>query len=319
MSYCKIPIFHRPFNTMAATLLILCCCAVPGTSADSPPLPPVSPPLTLEELKNATYAGIDTTPIKLTRGLYEGSPYLPGGASRQRIELLESQPVTGDLSGDGNNDSLVFLSEDDGGSGAFLYMAVMGRIQGKIVNIATVRLGDRISVRSISVDKGQITLDLLLFGPKDLPCCPSDLVQRVWTLERAALVERVGKKRQGSLKPATLEGVEWLFRGVIPQLTEPDGAGGTLILEKERISGSAGCNRFLGNATAAKVPGDINFKATKITNRVCGGTVMAHEEEYLEALRHVVKFGYFLGDLTLSWRKKDGTLGIIRFAPRKTS
>ena len=41
------------------------------------------------------------------------------------------------------------------------------------------------------------------------------------------------------------------------------------------------------------------------------------EDRYLEALRRVVSFGFFLGDLTLSWQKENGSLGTMRFAPRK--
>ncbi len=302
-------------SILTVTLMITCGWSVVGETS-SPPLHIVPPPPTLEEMRNATYTGIDTTPIKLTDGRYEREPYIPGGVIRQRIELLDGQPAIGDLDGDGVMDAVAFLSENDGGTATVLHMAVMSRIKGKIVNIATIRLGDRINIRSIAVERGQITLDLLQFGAKDAACCPSELIARVWTLERTGMVERVAKKRQGTLKLGTLEGDEWLFRGFTPQLTQPEGTGASFLLEKDQISGSAGCNRFMGTATATKVPGVVTLKATKSTNKECGGREMKDEEEYLEAVRKTVKFGFFLGDLTLSWQKKDGSLGVMRFAHR---
>jgi heat shock protein HslJ len=277
-----------------------------------------SPP-GLDELKNATFAGIDTSPIKLVNGIFVGPPYVPGGAGRQRIELLDAQPVFGDLTGDGAGETVVFLSEDNGGTGTYLYMAVMGRSQGKIVTIATVRLGDRLGVRSILIDKGQISLELLQHGAKDAACCPSELVTRTWSLERTGLVERVVKKRPGTLTLATLAGVEWVFRGFKPQQAASGAAETTLVFEKNRISGSAGCNRYLGYSATTKIPGEVTLKASKASNSECDSTVMNHEERYLEALRRVVRFGYFFGDLTLSWQKEDGSQGVMRFAPRKVT
>jgi heat shock protein HslJ len=271
------------------------------------------------ELKNATFTGIDTSPIKLVNGIFVGPPYVPGGASRQQIELLDAQPVTGDLTGDGAGETVVFLSEENGGTVTYQYMAVMGRSQGKIVTIATVRLGDRLGVRSILIDKGQITLELLQQGAKDAACCPSELVSRTWSMERTGLVERVVKKRPGTLTLATLAGVEWVFSGFTPQQVASEVAETTLIFEKNRISGSAGCNRFLGYAATTKVPGEVTLKASKTSNRECEATVMNHEGRYLEALRRVVRFGYFFGDLTLSWQKEDGSQGVMRFTSRKVT
>jgi heat shock protein HslJ len=260
--------------------------------------------------------GIDTNPIKLTNGVYEGLPYVPGGAARQRIELLDGQPATGVLNGDGDNETVVFLSEQRGGTSTDLYMALMGRVKGRIITLATVRLGDRISVRSIRIDKEQVSLDLLQSGAKDAACCPSELVTRTWSLERTGLVERVVKKRPGTLALKTLEGVQWVFRGSIPQQAAGE-AEATLVFEKDRISGAAGCNRYLGYAATTKVPGELTLKAIKSSNGECGGSAMRYEDQYLEALRQVVRFGFFLGDLTLSWQKADGSLGTMRFAPRK--
>ena len=279
----------------------------------------IAPPPTLDELKNATFTGIDTNPIKLVNGVFEGPPYVPGGVSRQLIELLDGQPATGDLNGDGARETVVFLSEDNGGTGTYLHMAIMGRSKGKIITIATVRLGDRLGVRSILIDKGQITLELLQHGAKDAACCPSELVTRTWSLERSGLIERVVRMRPGKLTLATLADVEWVFRGFKTPQGEYGTGKSTLLFEKNRISGLAGCNRYLGAATTTKVPGEVTLKVSKTSNSECEVKVMIDEDRYLASLRKVVGFGFYLGDLALSWQKEDGSLGVMRFAPRQST
>ena len=316
MPYRNVARFNNLLGTITVTLLILFGSPAPGKTADTPPLNITPPPPALEEMKNATYTGIDTVPIKLTNGHYESAPFLPGSSLRLRVDLLQGQPAIGDLNGDGIKDSVVFLSEDDGGSGVFLYMAVMTRSNGRLVNISSVRLGERLSVRSVLVEKGQISLELLQFDAKDAPCCPTEIVARVWTLEHSGLVERGAKKRLGTLKLASLEGGDWLFRGFSPQMTQPVDTSASLHLENSRISGSTGCNSYRGPITATKVPGEVIISATKTTNNVCSSKIMKDEDEYLTALRRSVNFSYYLGDLTLSWKKKDGSMGSMRFAPR---
>jgi len=62
----------------------------------------------------------------------------------------------------------------------------------------------------------------------------------------------------------------------------------------------------------------LTLKASKSSNSECEVKAMIDEDRYLAALRRVVRFGFFLGDLTLSWQKEDGSQGVMRFAPRKT-
>ena len=273
----------------------------------------ISPPPTPDELKHATYTGIGTVPIRLSGGSYAGPPYVSGGASRQRVELLDSAPCAGDLNGDGTAESVVFLSEENGGTATMLHMAVMGRTNGAVATIAAVPVGERVSVRSVKLENSQITLEILQAGPKDPACCPSELVTRTWMLERVGLVESGTRKRTGVLKLATVEGVEWLLRpGSLP--SPPGAPVVSLRFDRERISGDAGCNRYAGSAAPAGLPGELTLKAVKATNRECPAAVMNQEQQFLQALRRTVRYGFYLGDLALTWQKEDGSLGLLRFA-----
>ncbi len=310
MAFIRKRVYGGALHSLLVVLLLLSLSVAAGAASPSAPL-------TMTELKNATYTGIDTTPITLVDGRYEGAPYVPGGNSRQRLELLDSQPAAGDLNADGTDETVVFLTENNGGTDSCLYMAVMGREKGTIVTLGAVRLGERLSVRAVSVEKRQITLELLQYGAKDAACCPSELATRSWSMEGVNLVELVTRKRPGTLSLATLSGGDWLFRGFDPLHPAQVASGATLLFQKEQISGASGCNRYIGSAAATKVPGTVTLKAIKVTNTDCGTKVMSDEQRYLDALRRVSRFGYFVGDLLLSWQKEDGSLGTMRFSPRK--
>jgi hypothetical protein len=75
----------------------------------------------------ATYTGIFDAPVTLVEGRFEGAPYVPGGASRPVVMLLAEPRASGDLTGDAEPERAVVLAADSGGSGTFVYLAVLGR------------------------------------------------------------------------------------------------------------------------------------------------------------------------------------------------
>jgi hypothetical protein len=78
--------------------------------------------LTVAQLQNATYSGIYDEPVTLVDGQYEGEPFTPDSASRPVVSYLGE--AFGDLDGDGVEDAAVFLVENSGGTGDFVYVAV---------------------------------------------------------------------------------------------------------------------------------------------------------------------------------------------------
>ena len=76
-------------------------------------------------LESATISGIYENPIKLKDGRYEGEPFVPGGASRPTVTLLPEPRARFDVDGDGSPEWLAVLAESSGGSGTFLYLAVV--------------------------------------------------------------------------------------------------------------------------------------------------------------------------------------------------
>lgn len=139
-----------------------------------------------ESVRNLTYTGIYTDAVTLEDGTYTGEPFVPGSASRPTVDLV--QVAVGDLNGDGVQDAAVVLTENSGGSGSFVYLAAVVDDAGSMTNVATVLLGDRWEINSLTVTDGQIALDALRPGATDPLCCPSENVSQHYMLQDGQLV-----------------------------------------------------------------------------------------------------------------------------------
>lgn len=129
--------------------------------------------LSIEMLGGLTYRGILDQPVTLSGGLFEGEPFVEGGASRPTVSLMAAPVAYGDLDGDGRADAAALLVSDSGGSGDFVYLAVVEWRDGQPVNTASALLGDRVQVKSLAVADGLIQAELLSHGPDDPACCPT--------------------------------------------------------------------------------------------------------------------------------------------------
>lgn len=119
-----------------------------GCADEQPSLPP-SP----EQLADAIYTGIYDEPV-----------------------------ATGEIDGTSGAEAAVLLAENSGGSGSFVYLAVVGLQDGKPVNLGTALVGDRSQVQTISIEGSRIRLELLEHGPLDPACCPSSPASQIWVL-----------------------------------------------------------------------------------------------------------------------------------------
>jgi hypothetical protein len=161
------------------------------------PAPPVSMPQPtaasiVPYLKSAEYP-LDLSPtgsIRLENGLYEGPPAAPGSATKLTVRLGEML-ASGDINGDGTEDTAMILRADPGGSGTFFYLAVVLNEQGKPRAAASVFIGDRIQVQSLHIERGMIKVAFLDHGPAQ-PLASPPTVQSEQTYEY----------RDGTLGPA---------------------------------------------------------------------------------------------------------------------
>jgi hypothetical protein len=181
---------------------------VVATSTNTP-LPPVptdtsiptaSSSLTLDMLKNATYrAPFYDRIVTLVDGSFSThsttDPYL--------VEML-NVVAFGDLNGDGAGDAAIILFESGGGTGMFESLVAALNSGGLPTQAGQAQLGDRVRINAMTIDAGAISLDMLVQGPNDGMCCPSQPETQVYrmagdTLWMTSLTSRTPDNRERSI------------------------------------------------------------------------------------------------------------------------
>jgi len=131
---------------------------------------------------DAEYRGIFDEPVQLEKGRYQGPPYVPDGASRPELVLIADRMAAGDLDGDGRKEIATVLARSEGGSGTFLYLALLREAGEGLVNFETLLLGDRVQVSTLEIHDRTLVTGLLTHGPSDPACCPTLAIWRTWEL-----------------------------------------------------------------------------------------------------------------------------------------
>jgi heat shock protein HslJ len=277
---------------------------------------PIAAPPSYQDLADATFTGILDQPVRLVDGLWEGEPFDEGGASRPRVGLTEDFLLEGDLTGDGNAESVVLLWTSSGGSGTFDYIAAAGR-QGQAVSVlGTAELGDRIQIRQGRIVDGRIELDVVQGGPDDAACCPSQLATRTWTLVPGGLAEGQAEIT-GTLSTAALQGTEWRLAAFSRDEKAPDEPEVTLTFDEGRVAGSSGCNRYFANIDeSVGGPGSLSIGHMGGTRMMCPEAFMAVEDRFLEQLAGADSYGFLTGKLVLNFHLDDQYDAMI-FTPAK--
>jgi heat shock protein HslJ len=287
-------------------------------SASAQPAPAPGVP-GLEELKNATYAGLEDLPgpVTLKDGRWEGEPFEPGGAARPIVSLAPGFRVTGDLDGDGADEAVVVLAQSLGGSGTFNYVAVVKRTAAGVRNLATTALGDRVDVRSARVEAGKLLVSVVRAGEGDAMCCPGELADLAWTLSAGRLEPAENARVVGRLSLETLAGAEWVLRSWNLDEPAPPEPEVTLAYGEGRFTGTSGCNRYTATAKAGDQPGDLTVGPSAGTRMACPDLPSAVEARFLKQLAGATKFGFLLGQLAVTYTKEGGSIGLMLFEGRQ--
>jgi|694.fasta_scaffold102983_2 heat shock protein HslJ len=291
---------------LAARLGIAAIVSIVLSAATAPALASIS----AEEIARATYRiEGETERLRMRGGRWEGPPAAPGSATVPRAQVHTDLVARGDLDGDGAEEAVVLLEHDPGGSGRFLYVAVLTRREGRVVMAASRLVGDRVQVRSLALRGREIVLEVVRAGPSDAACCPGELATLAWTVQRRRLVPSASIAPAGRLSPAVLDGTRWALvqwaPGEAASLPRPI----EIQFEGGRINGSAGCNRFFASFGAeGDAPGVVRVSPPGSTRMACEGEVMQAETRFLTALGAVGSFSYRMGRLVLTSGQGPGGL-----------
>jgi heat shock protein HslJ len=261
-------------------------------------------PPTLQDASKTLYREIFNDPVQLTEGRYEGEPFAKGGASRPTLQLIGDIFVTGSLDGDDGDEAVVLLAENSGGSGSFLYLAVLARRGSGVENIGTCPVGDRVGVRALKIAGSRIILESVQHGPGDAMCCPTQKTRRTWILGEEGLVEKENEV-MGKISTADLAGASWVLRKFDLDESAPPDPPVTLIIEDGRILGSSGCNRYLADISEPS-PGTVAIGTIGMTKMSCPDRIMSLENRYIDMLGRAERYGFLAGRLALTCRTGDG-------------
>jgi len=300
------------FNVVLSGLVALLVAAVVPSAISAAPCRWNDPTV----LRNIEYRGIYDYAIPLGDGVHEGNPFVPGGASRPRVELLAMPPVLQDLDGDGIDDAAVLLAESSGGSGVFTYLAVVSCRDGRAVNIGTLGLGDRVTIRSMAGRVGAIVVEFVAAGPGEPLCCPTRKVRNRYRLRDGNLL-LASSEEQGTLSLDDLRGVTWRLSRLGRNERVPEGVRVTAVFGEGRVSGSGGCNRYSAGVVETG-PLEFSIGPAASTKMACPDPAGGFEDRYFSALQAANRFGFLLGDLVLHHGKGDAreTMVFEREVPR---
>jgi len=282
-----------------------------------PPAPdqPMDPFLT--KLKNATYYGVEEQdPVTLKDGLWEGEPYEEGGSSRPRVQFLRDFHMLGDPDGDGVDEAGVVLAASSGGTGENLYVAVLGIRDGKLKNLDTQLIGDRVQIRKAGILDNRLFMEILRAGPEDAMCCPGELAIVAWGLKNDKLVAMEATSVPVRLSLESIAGPEWVLRWWDLEEKAPTEPEVTLSYQEGRLSGISGCNNWFTTPKAGEQPGDLTVGPTGGTMKMCPDDIMDVERKFLGQMEGVKKYGFMAGMLALTY-EVNGDHGVMLFEGRK--
>jgi hypothetical protein len=108
--------------------------------------------------------------VQLTDGKFEQGTQ--GGADSISVAVSDFIAV-GDLNADGANEVAALVSENYGGTGVFVFLAVYTNENGSLTFQNSTMVDDRPQLKTLSIQSGEIFLDTVIHGADEPMCCPT--------------------------------------------------------------------------------------------------------------------------------------------------
>jgi hypothetical protein len=152
----------------------------PASETAPPPATPTAKPDFADKLRNAEYQlGATDVPrtVQLTDGEFQQGA--PGDANYVIVNVT-------DFMAKGSGDYAMLVSENYGGSGAFVFLAYYTDVNGKPGFIASRLLDDRPQLSVLSIQDHEIFVAAIVHGSQDPLCCPTLRTARHYHLDKTS-------------------------------------------------------------------------------------------------------------------------------------
>lgn len=144
-----------------------------ATEATATPAAPTVAPDVAVVIRNAQYQlGVPDSlqVVQLQDGKFEQGT--AGGADYISV-MLTNFVATGDLDGDGSDEIAALISENFGGTGVFVFLAIYKNVNGKATFLTSSVVDDRPQLNALSIENGEVFLDAIIHRFDDPMCCPT--------------------------------------------------------------------------------------------------------------------------------------------------
>jgi hypothetical protein len=275
-------------SAVLISLLVLASCA-------SKPARPIARQL----IENAKYTPQDlVASVQLMNGNWDGPS--DTGFSHPYVSMMPDFTVYGDINGDGSNEAVVIVHESGGGSGIFRVLALFARPGNDVQHLGSVPLGDRIQIRSVQIQPGQLIAEYVRQAENEPHCCPTEMARTRWNYANGKFAV-ASDEVLGKLSAQFLAGTTW-------ELQPPTKPPITLTFFNGDFSGETGCNHYNVPVKDGEYGGAIVIDHAATTLRDCTGS----DEKFLDRLQHASRMGFRPDRLWMSYDlgadKESGTL-----------
>lgn len=145
----------------------------PGNQLNTSPAASTTIPDVVQEIRNAQYqlGASDTLQVvQLTDGNFEQGT--PGSDDFMSVQVTDFVAI-GDLNADGTEEAAALISENYGGTGVFVFLAVYSQVNGTWTFQTSNMVDDRPQLNALSVENNEIFLDAVIHGIDEPMCCPT--------------------------------------------------------------------------------------------------------------------------------------------------
>lgn len=259
--------------------------------------------------ENATY-NVEGEEFTLVAGSAK-KELMPNSATMSELVMF-GEPSFGDIDGDGDDDAVLILVNNPGGSGSFYYATLAINIAGKYKGTDAVLLGDRIAPQTYRIIDNKAEINYVVRRPEDdfsiAPSVGKSLFLK-YDPETFRLIE-IASDFEGEANPAVmkLDMQPWTWIKTIysdKTEVEPHKSGVFKLTFKDDgiVSASTDCNSIGG---VYKVEGNkIIIGELAMTEMFCADS---QEQDFLSVLNNLESYDFTgKGELIFNLKSGQGT------------